>query len=133
MANLYKSPEKLRPIKSKKPHSRVVFYVGIDLSFQSVSRQVLSAQVSLTAVFGMGTGGPSPQSTPTYFLSKKKVSKENICFFSPYRLFLQVSVLFNFGDPCGNRTHVCGVRGRRLDHLTNGPCPLSRGALHLQN
>ena len=65
MANLYKSPEKLRLIKSKKPHSRVVFYVGIDLSFQSVSRQVLSAQVSLTAVFGMGTGGPSPLKTPT--------------------------------------------------------------------
>ena len=25
------------------------------------------------------------------------------------------------GDPCGNRTHVCGVRGRRLSRLTNGP------------
>ena len=40
-------------------------YVGVDLSFQSVTRQVLSAQVSLTAVFGMGTGGPSPLKTPT--------------------------------------------------------------------
>ena len=30
-----------------------------------VTRQVSSAQVSLTSVFGMGTGGPSPQSTPT--------------------------------------------------------------------
>ena len=30
-----------------------------------VSKQVSSAQVSLTSVFGMGTGGPSPQSTPT--------------------------------------------------------------------
>ncbi len=29
----------------------------------------------------------------------------------------------NGGDPCGNRTHVCGVRGRRLDRLTNGPFP----------
>ena len=27
----------------------------------------------------------------------------------------------NDGDPCGNRTHVCGVRGRRLSRLTNGP------------
>jgi hypothetical protein len=35
------------------------------LSSQAVSSQVFSAQVSLTAVFGMGTGGPSPQSTPT--------------------------------------------------------------------
>ncbi len=39
--------------------------VGVDLSFQPVARQVLSALVSLTAVFGMGTGGPSPLKTPT--------------------------------------------------------------------
>ena len=25
------------------------------------------------------------------------------------------------GDPWENRTPVCGVRGRRLDRLTNGP------------
>ena len=30
-----------------------------------VSKQVSSAHVSLTSVFGMGTGGPSRQSTPT--------------------------------------------------------------------
>ena len=35
------------------------------LSSRAVARQVLSAQVSLTSVFGMGTGGPSPQSIPT--------------------------------------------------------------------
>ena len=29
------------------------------LSFRPVSRQVLSAEMSLTSVFGMGTGGPS--------------------------------------------------------------------------
>ena len=34
------------------------------LSSQAVSRQVLSAQMSLTTVFGMGTGGSSLQSTP---------------------------------------------------------------------
>ena len=27
----------------------------------------------------------------------------------------------DFGDPCGNRTHVWGVRGPRLNRLTNGP------------
>ena len=43
------------------------FCVGIDLSSRSVSRQVLSALVSLTSVFGMGTGGPSPLKTPTAF------------------------------------------------------------------
>ena len=36
---------------------------------RSVTRQVFSAEVSLTSVFGMGTGGPSPQSTPTIDLS----------------------------------------------------------------
>ena len=35
------------------------------LSFRAVASQVFSAQVSLTTVFGMGTGGPSLQSTPT--------------------------------------------------------------------
>ena len=35
------------------------------LSSRAVARQVLSAQMSLTSVFGMGTGGPSPQSIPT--------------------------------------------------------------------
>ena len=32
---------------------------------QAASSQVSSAQMSLTTVFGMGTGGPSSQSTPT--------------------------------------------------------------------
>ena len=64
---------------------------GKDLSFQAVTRQVLSAQLSLTSVFGMGTGGTSA-------------------------LYTQA-----IGDPCGNRTRVTGVRGRCLDRLTNGP------------
>ena len=42
-----------------------LIYVGVDLFFQPVARQVFSAQVSLTSVFGMGTGGPSPLKTPT--------------------------------------------------------------------
>ena len=33
--------------------------VGVNLSSRAVSSQVLSAPVSLTSVFGMGTGGPS--------------------------------------------------------------------------
>ena len=43
------------------------FCVGIDLFSQSVARQVSSAQVSLTSVFGMDTGGPSPLKTPTIY------------------------------------------------------------------
>ena len=37
------------------------------LSSRQVTLQVLSAQMSLTSVFGMGTGGPSSQSIPTCF------------------------------------------------------------------
>ena len=39
--------------------------------------------------------------------------------------FALCQVLFSHstlgGDPWESRTPVCGVRGRRLDHLTNGP------------
>ena len=35
--------------------------------------------------------------------------------------FPLTSVKKNFGDPWENRTPVCGVRGRRLNRLTNGP------------
>ena len=72
---------------------------------------------------------PRPNQHQLHFPFEKKVSKENITFFSPYRLFN--SKYYNrfsrnvkgkfFGDPYGNRTHVCGVRGRRLNRLTNGP------------
>ena len=78
------------------------------LFFRPVSRQVSSAQVSLTSVFGMGTGGPSLQSTPT------RCPKTAYIIFSRF-------VKAKRGDPYGNRTHVCGVRGRRLNRLTNGP------------
>ena len=39
------------------------------LSSQAVTRQVLSAYMSLTSVFGMGTGGPSWQSTRTLWMA----------------------------------------------------------------
>ena len=66
----------------------------------------------------MGTGGPSLQSTLTYFLLKKKVSKENFNL----TVFLKESHIdLDDGDPWESRTPVYGVRGRRLDHLTNGP------------
>ena len=62
------------------------------LFFRPVSRQVSSAQVSLTSVFGMGTGGPSLQSTPTYFFLKEKVSKKN---FTPF-FFQEEGLRFNY-------------------------------------
>ena len=61
----------LRMTASKKTNSSEISLeavcVGVELSFQSVARQVLSPLVSLTSVFGMGTGGPSPLKTPTIF------------------------------------------------------------------
>ena len=44
----------------KLPYSRrAVPCVGLDLSSRTVSREVFSTLLSLTSVFGMGTGGPS--------------------------------------------------------------------------
>ena len=43
--------------------------VGIFLSSRIVTNRVFSAPLSLTSVFGMGTGGPSTSSTPTFILS----------------------------------------------------------------
>ena len=33
----------------------------------------------------------------------------------------KINMKFLSGDPYESRTRVCGVRGRRLNHLTNGP------------
>ena len=47
--------------KKRMPVIRHSFFVetGIDISSRAVSSQVLSARLSLTSVFGMGTGGTS--------------------------------------------------------------------------
>ena len=42
--------------------------VGVDLFSRDVSIQVFSTRMSLTSVFGMGTGGTSLPLTPTVFL-----------------------------------------------------------------
>ena len=50
----------------KDPENQSLFLLCWRYLFsQPVTRQLSSAQTSLTSVFGMGTGGPSPQSTPT--------------------------------------------------------------------
>ena len=82
--------------------------VGIFLFSRIVTNQVSSAPLSLTSVFGMGTGGPSTSSTPTLY-----------GLVLPY-FFILFSFL-SFGDSCGNRTRVTGVRGRCLNRLTNEP------------
>ena len=58
----------LRTQTQKRQTVKSVFFgVGTFLFSRAAARQVSSAQVSLTSVFGMGTGGPSPQSAPTIF------------------------------------------------------------------
>lgn len=50
-----------KEVKKKKRIKRDAFFidVGVDLSSREAALQVFSARVSLTTVFGMGTGGPS--------------------------------------------------------------------------
>ena len=96
------------------------------LSFRAVTRQVLSALVSLTSVFGMGTGGPSQQSIPTHmdgsspsFIVKSLPASNRFILAHPVlpvNCFLRTA-----GDPYRIRTDVKGVRGLCLNHLTNGP------------
>ena len=45
--------------------------LGSNLFSQAASSQLSSALLSLTSVFGMGTGGPSASSTPTILLYLK--------------------------------------------------------------
>ena len=94
--------------------SRWVYRCWRYLFSRPVARQLSSAVMSLTSVFGMGTGGPSCQSTPTRLssLSRSAASRSLLC-----------------GDPYGIRTHVNGVRGRCLNHLTNGPSIASASLL----
>ena len=73
--------------------------VGIDLFSRAVASQVFSALMSLTSVFGMGTGEPQRHKHRLFTFSRVKA----------------------VGDPWENRTPVSGVRGLRLSRLTNGP------------
>ena len=50
--------------KSEMPFSTCICN-GVFLSSRAVASQVFSTQMSLTSVFGMGTGGTSSQSSPT--------------------------------------------------------------------
>ena len=73
--------------------SKPALCIGVVLSFRAASSQVFSALMSLTTVFGMGTGGPSLPLTPIllhrhFSCSTQLISKAN-CF-----------AFFNFfGDP----------------------------------
>ena len=86
-----------------------IIHVGSFLFFRAVTSQVSSAPLSLTSVFGMGTGVPSTSSTPTILYSFSLYTSKN--------------------DSWGNRTPVTGVRGRCLNRLTNEPYRTRRSFL----
>ena len=89
--------------------------VGVDLFSRSVSRQVSSALVSLTSVFGMGTGGPSPLKTPTAFGQTKYYT---IQFpMSSGRSREDVTILPD-GTPSGTRTLDTLIKSQVLYQLS---------------
>ena len=47
--------------------------IGISLFSHLVAKALSSAPLSLTSVFGMGTGGPSASSTPTINVTVRSV------------------------------------------------------------
>ena len=63
---------------SKSPYksSFLTVCTGTALSSQAVSSQVFSTLVSLTSVFGMGTGGTSPPLAPVLRTGSSKLNKE---------------------------------------------------------
>ena len=60
-------------------------YAGVDLSSREAALRVLLALMSLTSVFGMGTGVPSSSLTPAYLYSTPKR------YYLPYSVFLVVT------------------------------------------
>ena len=81
--------------------------------------------MSLTSVFGMGTGGPTSQSIRTLVDGVYPIVYVKILTDSNSKEIISPTVytvkgFFN-GDPYRIRTDVNGVRGRCLNHLTNGP------------
>ena len=58
--------------------SSALFCAGVDLSSQVVTNQVFSTQMSLTSVFGMGTGGTSLLSTPAALKNRIEILTDEV-------------------------------------------------------
>ena len=87
---------KQKSIKKRPPYWVDTLYVGISLFFRAVTSQVFSAPLSLTSVFGMGTGG-----------SLSPLSPEN-CegFVQSFVLLVSASSLHNRSFRLGNSPHI---------------------------
>ena len=90
--------------------------VGVDLSSRTVSSQVLPARMSLTTVFGMGTGGPSSLKTPT----RKWFAPYTTIFSFPCQGDVVVTHPLNFrnGTPSGTRTQDPLIKSQLLYQLS---------------
>ena len=88
--------------------------VSIDLSYRAVSSQVLSAQMSLTTVFGMGTGGPSSLMTLTF----KRFTR--LLFILLFLALSRPLVLpfYGNGAPSGIRTRDPLIKSQLLYQLS---------------
>ena len=75
--------------KKQPPYWATAFSVGENLFSRAVTSQVSSAPASLTSVFGMGTGGPSRQSTPTILFCRlsRRLNNNTTAFFKLQALF----------------------------------------------
>ena len=92
--------------------------VGVFLFSRAVASQVSSAPLSLTSVFGMGTGGPSASSTPTtyIFITFSRTCKYLIYFFPWFLIYAMKSRKLHpiyFGDSWGNRPAAFGILSAR--------------------
>ena len=118
------------------PQLRVVsFCVGENLFSRAVTSQVSSAPASLTSVFGMGTGGPSRQSTPTCVCCLSRQLSYNTTLFqkmqAPICIFLKIFLREQKNHKCGPRavlSHQTGERSPLRDlsspgHRACAACP----------
>ena len=83
---------------------------------QAVARQVSSAQMCLTSVFGMGTGGPTSQSIPTHmgwafdpsFIVKSLSASNSKEIIAPSNSAVK-NFLANFWGKCTLKTEHCFI------------------------
>ena len=95
------------------PELQTSFCDGVYLSSRAVSSQVFSTLVSLTSVFGMGTGGSSPPSTPSVsrFLFSEPLFQRYFLRYLQNRITIFPKVNLSLTQ------HLDSSRGQALDRL----------------
>ena len=91
---------------------QISFCDGVYLSSRAVSSQVFSTLMSLTSVFGMGTGGSSPPSTPSLLRFLLRTAFWKILYkvsSKPNNNLSKVNLSLT--------QHLDSIRGQALDRL----------------